>query len=98
MPFCSDCGEHYFDLPMHPKHRCKEFYIYHRDYREDDPYKLYASGFEEAAKKYTEMWWNDDPFDPSDLDITIEVVFRSERKYFKMSAYTDVVFNAKALE
>lgn len=89
MPFCSKCGSHYFNSCG-----CKEYKIYHREYREDTPKIIRAKSESDALDRYANHDFYDDPCNPSDYEITLEL----NNKYYKVTAEAVVDFHVRELK
>jgi hypothetical protein len=87
---CNRCGDYNFN---ECECQCKKYRIYHEDYLDENGHDIFASSFNDAAKKYGEYYNQDDG---RLLDGLIEIEIEDSegvRKKFDVSAEPDIYYN-----
>lgn len=96
--WCDNCGQFMFSV-TDGKCSCKVFQYRIPEYHgntDDDWKSMYVRGnHESVATLAAEEYYNEDPFDPNDFDIVVEVKdFAGEIKRFKVTASVSINFDA----
>ena len=97
--FCKKCGNfHWDDQVCH----CEPFLVYHPESMErlgDAVKSVYAENFKDAAARYIEGFYYEDPYDDVDSFNEIVVIKRGDvSKIFRCTAEHSIDFFAREIE